>query len=168
MYSEPYIGTTFRAYFPVAEEVTGAAAPRPDAAEPPRGLGQTVLVVDDEPAIREVAERILVMAGYQVLSTPDGAAALAVDERTHCQLLLTDVVMPVMSGRRLVELMRRRHPALPVVYMSGYSDGLRGTSQVANDQDIGFIEKPFTANDLLIMVNGLLTRTGSELSNLPY
>ena len=61
------------------------------------------------------------------------------DTQSRCQLLLTDVIMPGMSGRRLTELLQRRHPGLPVLYMSGYSDRLRETDP-ADDQDIGFIE----------------------------
>jgi DNA-binding NtrC family response regulator len=67
--------------------------------------------------------------------------------------------MPAMSGRRLAELLRRRHPGLPVLYMSGYSDGLRGTDVII-DEEFGFIEKPFTAHNLLQRIHDLLTRTG--------
>ena len=69
--------------------------------------------------------------------------------------MLTDIVMPGMSGRRLAELLRRRQPGLPVLFMSGYSDGLRETEPFG-DLDIGFIEKPFTAYGLLQRIDGLL------------
>jgi two-component system, cell cycle sensor histidine kinase and response regulator CckA len=160
VYSEPHLGTTFRAYFPAAEE--RRHVPRgPSAVEPPRGAGQTILVVDDEDAIRQVVQRILDSAGYHVRTAGSGAAALDLDAQSGCQLLVTDVVMPGMSGRRLAELMRRRHPGLPVLYMSGYSDGLLETEPLG-DQDIGFVEKPFTAHGVLQRVHVLLT--SSEVS----
>jgi two-component system, cell cycle sensor histidine kinase and response regulator CckA len=142
VYSEPHLGTTFRAYFPLADDL-------------PRGGGQTILVVDDEDAIRLVVQRILDNAGYHVLTANTGPAALDLDTQSGCQLLLTDVVMPGMSGRRLAELLRRRHPGLPVLYMSGYGDGLRETESTG-DTDFGFIEKPFTARGILQHVHELL------------
>jgi two-component system cell cycle sensor histidine kinase/response regulator CckA len=155
VYSEPHLGTTFRVYFPFADP-SNPVTVAPDVVAPPRGDGQTILVVDDEDAIRQVVQRILDNAGYRVLSADSGSAALDMDAAAQCQLLVTDVVMPGMSGRRLAELLRRRHPGLPVLYLSGYSDGLRGT-QLMDDDDIGFVEKPFTAHVLLHRVHGLLT-----------
>jgi FixJ family two-component response regulator len=72
-----------------------------------------------------------------------------------CDLLLTDVIMPEMSGRRLADLLRQRRPDLPVLYMSGYSNGLLGTTNVL-DHDIAFIEKPFTRQVLLLKVHEVL------------
>ncbi|MDT4993993.1 MAG: hypothetical protein QOH97_3885 [Actinoplanes sp.] len=156
VYSEPHLGTTFRAYFPLADDPSMQSPATPDIVELPRGDGQMILAVDDEDAIRQVVQRILDNAGYRVLTAHGGSAALDLDAQSHCQLLLTDVVMPDMSGRRLAELLRRRHPGLPVLYMSGYSDGLRETASTGND-DFGFIEKPFTAHGLLDRVHDLLT-----------
>jgi two-component system cell cycle sensor histidine kinase/response regulator CckA len=155
VYSEPHLGTTFRAYFPVADKHSRHASGAPDSVEPPRGAGQTIIVVDDEAAIRQVVQRILDKAGYRVLVAGSGPAALDLDAQSDCRILVTDVVMPGMSGRRLTELMRRRHPGLPVLYMSGYSDGLRETGPF-DGQDIGFIEKPFTARGLLQQIHVLL------------
>ncbi|MET0494766.1 MAG: PAS domain S-box protein [Actinoplanes sp.] len=155
VYSEPHLGTTFRAYFPVAGE-SRPASRGPDLAEVPRGQGQTILVIDDEEAIRHLVCRILDQAGYHVLTADGGSAAMDIDSRSPCRLLVTDVVMPGMSGRRLAELLRRRHPGLPVLFMSGYSDGLRETEPFG-DQDIGFIEKPFTAYGLRQRIHALLT-----------
>jgi len=154
VYSEPHLGTTFRAYFPLADE-RERARPVPDVVDLRRGAGQTILVVDDEDAIRQLVRRILGNAGYRPLTADNGPAAIDVDTRSPCQLVLTDIVMPGMSGRRLAELLRRRHPGLPVLFMSGYSDGLRETEPFG-DLDIGFIEKPFTAYGLLQRIDGLL------------
>jgi two-component system cell cycle sensor histidine kinase/response regulator CckA len=152
LYSEPGVGTTFRIYLPLsgAGDHPDDAAPPP--AEPPRGDGRTVLVVEDEEALARVVARILTTAGYRVLAAGNGPEALAVHADKGCDLLLTDVIMPEMSGPRLAELLHDRDPGLPVVYMSGYSNGLLGSTRVL-DRDIPFVEKPFTASELLRKVH---------------
>ena len=154
VYSEPGLGTTFRVYLPLATGAPGAAAPL-RAADPPPGAGRTVLVVEDEPALTRVVARILTNGGYHVLATTSGPEALELDRQQRCDLLLTDVIMPAMSGRRLAELLHERRPELPVLYMSGYSNGLLGTTHVL-DPGIAFIEKPFTGHDLLNKVGEVL------------
>ncbi|MDT5036732.1 MAG: hypothetical protein QOE03_1917 [Micromonosporaceae bacterium] len=161
VYSEPNLGTTFRAYFPVADQPSAGVTTAPDAVQPPRGNGETILVVDDEDAIRQVVFRILDHGGYHVLSARGGREALTTAADHRFQLLLTDAIMPDMSGRRLAELVRRQHPRLPVLYMSGYSDGLRGTQFIV-DEEIGFIEKPFTAHGLLQRVHDLLVHRDTD------
>jgi two-component system cell cycle sensor histidine kinase/response regulator CckA len=148
VYSEPGVGTTFRIYLPIAT-ASGAAVPallRQDA--PPPGAGRTILVVEDEPALARVVTRILANGGYHVLTATGGRQALNLFRQHACDALLTDVIMPEMSGRRLAEIIHEADPALPVLYMSGYSNGLLGSTHVL-DGDIAFIEKPFTAHDLL-------------------
>jgi len=148
VYSELGIGTTFRIYLPLVAP-SGAASPAgPQAAAPARGDGRTVLVVEDEDILARVVARILTGGGYRVLTANNGPQALELFDRYGCDLLLTDVIMPEMSGRRLAELITERRPGLPVLYMSGYSNGLLGTTHILDD-DIAFIEKPFTAADLL-------------------
>jgi len=122
-----------------------SGAARPQAADWPAARGQTVLVVEDEPALGQVIARILTGAGYHTLSATTGTAALALDDEHGCDLLLTDVVMPEMSGHRVAEVLRRRRPHLPVIFMSGYTDGLLDPAQIRD----AFIEKPFTAHFLL-------------------
>jgi two-component system cell cycle sensor histidine kinase/response regulator CckA len=122
--------------------------PTIDEHTPPPGDGGTILVVEDEPALARVITRIAAKAGYHVLAAADGAEALKLYTEHGCDLLLTDVIMPEMSGPRLTELLHEQNPDLPVVYMSGYSNGLLGETHVLDD-DIAFIEKPFTACDLL-------------------
>ncbi|MEV6349960.1 PAS domain S-box protein [Actinoplanes sp. NPDC051851] len=146
VYSEPGVGTTFRIYLPLAEAGTSAMVPERQAAPP--GGGRTVLVVEDEVALARIVTRILTGNGYHVLTAVSGAQALELFGAHEVDVLLTDVIMPEMSGRRLAELLTERRPGLPVLYMSGYSNGLLGTTHVL-DGDITFIEKPFTAADLL-------------------
>jgi len=161
VYSEPGVGTTFRVYLP---QVTSAsendvAPPPPEAV--PRGQGQTVLVVEDEPALGLIVARILTEGGYRVRSAVSGQAALDLDAEQGCDMLLTDVIMPEMSGPRLAELLGRRHPGLPVLFMSGYSDGLLGSQNVLGP-DIAFIEKPFTGDGLLRALGAVLDAAASS------
>ncbi|GID28024.1 PAS domain-containing sensor histidine kinase [Paractinoplanes brasiliensis] len=147
VYSELDIGTTFRVYLPLVTAATtiDAAAAAPPS---PHGDGRTVLVVEDEPALARVVGRIVGNGGYRALVAASGPEAVKLYEQHGCDLLLTDVIMPEMPGPRLAEILRQHDPDLPVVYMSGYSNGLLGKTHVL-DEDITFLEKPFTAGDLL-------------------
>jgi CheY-like chemotaxis protein len=159
VYSEPGIGTTFRVYFPLAGVAIGTEPPHPEAATAPRGHGQTVLVVEDEPALCRSITRILSSAGYRVLAAGGGTEALSLQTEQRCDLLLTDVVMADMSGPRLAECLHEARPDLPVLYMSGYANGLLGSRQILDD-GVQFIEKPFTAHHLLTQVNDVFAPAG--------
>ncbi|WP_433730432.1 ATP-binding protein [Actinoplanes sp. CA-051413] len=158
VYSEPGVGTTFRVYLPLAETAQDTMVTRAVEAAVPQGHQETVLVVEDEPALGRIVARILSQGSYRVLSAASGPEALELDRDQGCDLLLTDVIMPGMSGPRLAELLAARHPGLPVLFMSGYSNGLLGSTHVL-DPDIAFIEKPFTADDLLRRVSSVLSST---------
>lgn len=147
VYSEPDIGTTFRIYLPLVTTPT-TTEPVTGQQTPPPGDGGTVLVVEDEPALARVVTRIVAKGGYQVLAATNGAEALQLYAKHGCDMLLTDVIMPEMSGPRLAEILHEHNPDLPVVFMSGYSNGLLGETHILNN-DITFIEKPFTTSDLL-------------------
>jgi CheY-like chemotaxis protein len=141
-------------YLPAAEE----AAPTAKRLPPPtarQGGGETILVVEDEQAMREVAVRILRRNGYRVLEAADGHEALSTLDGRVCDLLLTDVIMPQMSGRELVERVRERLPDLPVLYMSGYSRGVLGP-QRALDSSVALIQKPFSEQALVEKVRAVL------------
>ena len=148
VYSELGMGTTFRIYLPLVTAATAAAAAPAVPCQAPYGDGRTVLVVEDESALARVITRILTNGGYRMVTAANGVQALELYEEHGCDVLLTDVIMPEMSGRRLAELLHQRQPDLPVLYMSGYSNGLLGTAHLL-DEDIAFIEKPFTASGLL-------------------
>ncbi|HEY0002876.1 MAG TPA: PAS domain S-box protein [Actinoplanes sp.] len=161
VYSEPGIGTTFRIYLPLVAAPAGSPAVPPRQA-PARGDGRTVLVVEDEPALARVVTRILSNGGYRVVSAANGAEALKMYDQYGCDAMLTDVIMPEMSGRRLADLLHERRPDLPVLFMSGYSNGLLGTTHII-DEGIAFIEKPFTADDLLHELALTFERSRSEV-----
>jgi two-component system cell cycle sensor histidine kinase/response regulator CckA len=147
VYSELGVGTTFRIYLPISA-VAGVAPMVARCDNPPRGDGRTVLVVEDEVALARIITRILTNGGYRVRTAVNGAEGLRLFQEHGCDLLLTDVIMPEITGPKLAELVRRKRPDLPVLFMSGYSNGLLGTTHVLDD-GIAFIEKPFTSGDLL-------------------
>jgi PAS domain S-box-containing protein len=145
-------GTTVRIVLPSAEAPEDVHRV-PPAPEPlPRG-SETVLVVDDEPQIRELCVRLLGRLGYTVLAERDGRAALAaLDRDPAIALVLTDMVMPGMGGWELVHLLLEREPRVRVVLMSGYSAELVASVR----DDIPFLPKPFTARELAETVRVVL------------
>ena len=155
-YSEPWRGTTFKIYLPrvdaVAEESKGAISSNVTATG-----SETILVVEDEDAVRRAAERILRNAGYHVLGAANAAEALLLCERfgEHIDLLLTDVVMPQMSGRELADRLREQRPSLAVLYTSGYTDDAIVRHGVL-EAGTNFIGKPFAAAALAQKVRDVI------------
>jgi len=125
VYSEPGKGTTFKIYLPRVEEPLPAAA-SPIAARRLEG-SETVLLVEDESSLREVAREFMEKKGYLVLEAKDAAEAIQVAQQHlgAIDLLLTDVVMPGMNGRQLAESLSGTRPYMKVIYMSGYTDNAR-------------------------------------------
>ncbi len=148
VYSEPGQGTTFKVYLPrVLDAVPSDAVAAP--ASPPPPASETVLLVEDEEEVRKVVREFLQARGYSVLEAADGPQAirLAATPNGALHLLLTDMVMPVMSGTDLAERIRRTHPGIKVLYMSGYAS--RGARQNQNlDPQAPFLEKPFSGETL--------------------
>jgi PAS domain S-box-containing protein len=137
-------GTTFRVYFPSVDRVAKVAVtPVDDEAAPARGTG-TVLLVEDEDVVRAFVCESLRNMGYDVVEARSGPEAIQTFEQGQAQVdvLLTDVVMPKMSGPELAHRLRRDHPELPVLYMSGYTEGLPLTPMGV------LLEKPFTTAQL--------------------
>ena len=143
VYSEPGHGTTFRIYLPRADEPAAAAANEPARAAPIRG-SETILLVEDTDALREVTREILEGLGYRVLEAVDGEDALVVAEaaRERIDLLLTDVVMPRLSGGELARRLTAARPSLKVLLVSGYTDESVRHHLVAGDAP-PILEKPF-------------------------
>jgi PAS domain S-box-containing protein len=150
------LGTTFRISLPGARDSARVQAPEPAVAGPGRGA-ETVLLVEDEEAVRKLVCDILAGYGYRVLDAADGRAALALHERhgRDIAMLLTDVVMPQMSGRTLAERLRARQPDLKVLYMSGYTDDVIGNHGVLDSQ-MAYLQKPFTPDALAHKVREVL------------
>jgi PAS domain S-box-containing protein len=156
--SEPGIGSTFDLYFPLAgEDAQPDLLPREHAAaEMPSGH-EHILVVEDQPALQDLARTILENLGYTVATAASGRDALLLAEtlKTPPDLLLTDVIMPGMSGRVLADQLGRKHPGLKVLYMSGYTDDAIVHYGIL-EPDIEFIHKPFTPSGLANKIRSLL------------
>jgi PAS domain S-box-containing protein len=157
VYSEVGLGSTFKIYLPSAGEKT--APPKPSAPNLKNiihGRG-TILLVEDEEAVRLFAEHVLCEAGYRVLTAADGEEALHLAEKLLDQinLLVTDVVMPRMSGRQLAEALHKQRADLKVLYMSGYTDDavLRHGVLTA---EAAFLQKPFSGVILSQKVNEVM------------
>jgi CheY-like chemotaxis protein len=146
-------GTTFTISLPLADD--GVVQSTARQAEPVRGVG-TVLVVEDEDAVRDIARRVLERAGFRVLVARHGADALAVlaHADTPVDLLLTDMVMPEMGGLELAARAVERAPNIRIILMSGYTDADVGP--IGRGERVeGFLPKPFTAESLLDAVRSL-------------
>jgi CheY-like chemotaxis protein len=156
--SVPGRGTKIMIYLPVA---AGVADAEPDDAAPALdGAGERVLLVEDTEPVRLLVTRLLEDAGYRVVAAAGGPEALALPELADgdVDLLLTDVVMPEMSGRELANRVRERLRDLPVLYMSGYAgDVLRRHGVMATGS--GYVEKPFEARTLLLAVRRALEQS---------
>ncbi|HEY7766811.1 PAS domain S-box protein [Longimicrobium sp.] len=156
--SEPGRGATFHVYLPATDELPGTAVALPSRTPAAAGTG-TVLLVDDDAAVRTFVRTVLSGAGYRVLDAADGAQALHV--AAECggalDLLLTDVVMPRMGGRDLADEVARRWPGLPTLFMSGYTDDALADHGVL-DPAVMLLEKPFSRDALLDHVREALTR----------
>ena len=125
----------------------------------PGAGAETILLVEDEEAVRNIARRVLVAAGYGVEVAANGVEALqrCAESRTKIKLLLTDVVMPGMNGRELSDRLVQLCPHLQVLYMSGYSHDVIA-ERGALGEGMTLLEKPFTADALLRAVRDALDR----------
>jgi CheY-like chemotaxis protein len=154
--SDSGAGTTVVIHLPATRDPVAPAADV-EASAPQPSRGERVLLVEDKEAVRVLTARILVDAGYTVHVAPDGLAALEQHggEAGGVDVLITDIVMPGLSGQELADELRQRRPGLPVVFVSGYTEdyvveGARREGATA------FVEKPFTGADLLAAVRAVI------------
>ena len=145
--SAPGSGTTFQLYFPRIEGEDTTVAAEPGASRETRG--ERILLVEDEPAVRAIAARMLERQGYQVMVAGDGKEALRLVEEAAGppDLLVTDVVLPGMSGAEVARELRRSRTAIKVLYISGYTDAVMADHGVLMP-GTSFLAKPFTEGDL--------------------
>jgi PAS domain S-box-containing protein len=156
VYSEPGRGTTFKIYFPSAEQKLGTAQEKKAERLPERREGITILLAEDDKIMRRLTKKMLEEHGYKVIEADDGQAAMDVIKANHTRidLVLTDVVMKGISGPELVLQLMDSHPEMKVVYMSGYTGELIANQGV--ESGIRLLEKPFTRASLLQVIDGAL------------
>jgi PAS domain S-box-containing protein len=159
VYSEPGQGATFKVYLPRVEPAgEPVAAPQP----PARALGgtETILLAEDEAAVRTLARRILEKHGYKLLLAATGRDGVQVAEQhaAPIDLLVTDVVMPEMGGRELAQRLTALQPGLKVLYLSGYTDDAIVHHGVL-DAGVAFLQKPFKPDDLVRKIRAVLDGT---------
>jgi CheY-like chemotaxis protein len=153
VYSEPGLGTTISVLLPATERGTvtegAAAVPGTDMS----GHGETILLVEDEESLREMTRRMLAGNGYLVFaaSSAEDAVRVAAEPEREIDLLLTDMVMPGMLGPEVAARVRAVHPAVPVLFMSGYAQPILDAQGLAG-RDFDLVEKPFTEAILLSRV----------------
>ncbi|MBU5614980.1 ATP-binding protein [Geomonas azotofigens] len=153
VYSEPGRGTTFRIYLPRIDRVE-TAQPAPEAAAIPRGVGK-ILVVEDEKAVRDFLESALQDQGYSVVSVGSGPEALEACAGTSFDLMVSDVIMPGMSGPELYRVIREQQPRLKVMFISGYPARSASLQDILQ-WDAPFLAKPFSAKVLLTKTHELM------------
>jgi two-component system cell cycle sensor histidine kinase/response regulator CckA len=155
-YSEPGEGTTFKIYLPRTDAV--AEQPNGDGARPnPRRGSETILLVEDDDAVRSISRRILELQGYAVIEAGNGLEALRLCElaATPVDLVLTDMVMPEMNGKELARQLRERYPEIRLLFMSGYTEDA-ALRQSFLEPGTAFIEKPFAPAALADKVRKVL------------
>jgi CheY-like chemotaxis protein len=156
VYSEPGRGTTFKIYLPQADEPAKELSPKVTSGELPQG-NETILLVEDEEEVRRLTALVLKRQGYKVLeaSHPGEAAILSEQHREAIHLMFTDVVLPVMSGRKLAENLLSIRPEMKVLYMSGYTDNAIAHHGIL-EEGLNYIQKPFTVDSLVRKVRDVL------------
>ena len=149
--SQPRMGTTVHLYLPAADE---PAATQPARSTPATTVG-TILIVEDQPEVAQLVQRLIAPAGYDITIATDALTAVAqVAAGAQPDLLITDVVMPAMTGPELAAALRIHHPDLPVLYMSGYTAASLGP-QLHLDDNSMLVEKPFNRSTLLSAIRSL-------------
>jgi len=161
VYSEPDRGTTFRVYLPAADVPEGSAVTEVRETGAEHGQG-TILLCEDDQAVRDLAVRILEAAGYTVLPASSGleARALVTDHSGTVDLLVTDVIMTDTDGRQLSDALQAVRPGLPTLFISGYTSNLIAHHGVLAE-GVEFLSKPFTARQLLKRVREVMAAAGA-------
>ena len=156
IYSEVGRGTTVKLYFPRALQT--AVDVKPVAVETPRGHGETILVVEDDATVRSIISDALQDLGYSVLTAADARFAIPLlQSKRAIDLLISDVILPHVNGRKLAEMARASRPALKVLFVSGYSEDaiVRGNLIEAG---MDMLTKPFALDTLGAKVRAMIER----------
>jgi two-component system cell cycle sensor histidine kinase/response regulator CckA len=163
VYSEVGRGSSFKVYLPRVEQAPEALPAVKPASGQERGT-ETILLVEDQPQVRELARLALSEKGYTVLvaSSPEDAESACARHGAEIHLLLTDLIMPGITGRELAKRLTARHPKMRVLYMSGYTYGITvqtGMQRGMLEDGVAFLQKPFTPSALSEKVREVLDRS---------
>jgi CheY-like chemotaxis protein len=160
VYSEPGHGTTFKLYLPCVEEHASSNKLSMSLQTSPIG-DETILLVEDEDAVRALTRHALQSFGYTVLEASGGADAIEICEHSALtiDLVVSDVVVPTISGRELIERLRQIRPDIGVLYVSGYTDD-EVARQGVLEAGVAFLQKPFTPKALAAKIREVLDGTG--------
>jgi CheY-like chemotaxis protein len=162
VHSEPGYGSAFKIYLPRHAVETERLSEESPMALPAPGH-ETILLVEDEPDVLELVRLMLVKSGYTVFaaSTPKEAIRIAGEKSSHIDLLITDLIMPEMTGRELAKNLTALYPGLKYLFMSGYTGDVIAHQSVL-DEDVNFIQKPFLIQELAAKVRQVLDSVGPE------
>jgi CheY-like chemotaxis protein len=163
VYSEPGRGATFKIYLPQADQQPAAPAGRLPSPALPRGM-ETILLVEDDPALREMAGTLLTRLGYKVWAAANGIEALSLKQQRsvgHIDLLFTDVVMPHMSGKELADRVRALYPHTRILFTTAYTENAT-IHQGLLDKGVALLQKPYTPSSLAHKLREVL-----DQSNVP-
>ena len=166
VFSEPGRGATFKVYLPRVLETSPSVKSNPGLSQMPRG-SETLLLAEDEAAVRALARHVLESCGYFVLEAEDGSAGLRVAKQHPgpIHLLLTDVVMPYVGGRQLAESVLALQPEAKVLFLSGYTDDAVVRHGVL-EANTNFLQKPFTPAALAQKVREVLDQHRTDVDVL--
>jgi CheY-like chemotaxis protein len=156
-YSELGVGTTFKIYFPSIEQPLAVAAKPIEQGPLPQGT-ETLLVVEDDQSVRHLARGLLEAQGYEVLTAPNGQEAMRVvnqNEGPPISLVITDVIMPLMSGKVMAEWLKATYPELKILFTSGYTDEAIARHGVL-ETGVEFLAKPYSRSTLVRKVREML------------
>jgi PAS domain S-box-containing protein len=158
VYSEPGKGSTFKVYLPRVEDVAEQPETSPAPAQEIQRGWETILLVEDEEAVRELIRTVLTEHGYDVIPArdPEHAVKLVASYAREIHMLLTDVIMPGMSGRELANIVSLRRPGIRILFMSGYTDNVITTGGML-EKGLAFLQKPFSPSTLIHKVREVLT-----------
>jgi CheY-like chemotaxis protein/two-component sensor histidine kinase len=157
VYSEPGLGTVFKIYLPLSEKAP--LETKTEAVVPVKGGNETVLVAEDDAALRDLSRIVLESFGYTVIAAEDGEEAVTrfMENRERIGLVLLDMIMPKKNGKEVGEAIRKVCPGMKIVFMSGYSMEIVTNKELV-EAGFDFIQKPFPSKDLLAKVREVLDR----------
>lgn len=166
LYSEPGNGTIFKIYFPAAEQIKSSSGKSEPVFKQLTGNRETILIAEDEKNVRSMLVKILKNANYHVVAAEDGLEAIDLFDKhvETIKIVLLDVVMPKLGGDKVMEHIRGVRPALPIIFLTGYSKGMLPKS-ISSDSGYDILQKPVFRSDLLDKIRTILLKKVDQTGN---